>query len=146
MRIIWIAVALIVVGCVQTDTAYMKDPTTGKVVACGPYNIGQRFGGEYGATLERGCIDDYAKQGYVRVPGPNSKCQPALRPRLPLSNAPLARGSCLPFGRGSFVRLRRPAQHVLEYGVAALVVFVAHRGRIAWLSAHCRKQAGESTG
>jgi hypothetical protein len=73
MRVAWMAFALAAGGCgVQTDTAYMNDPATGKAVACGPYNIGQRYGGEYGAVLERGCIDDYARQGFVRVPGPNS--------------------------------------------------------------------------
>ena len=49
----------------------MRDPKTGHVAECGPYNIGDRMGGRYGAELERGCIEDYARQGYVRVFKPN---------------------------------------------------------------------------
>jgi hypothetical protein len=47
-----------------------KNLATEQVVPCGPYDIGPSG---VGAMLERGCIDDYGRQGYVRVPGPNSK-------------------------------------------------------------------------
>jgi hypothetical protein len=69
MRIALIAVALAASGCAPTETAYMKYPTTGKVVECGPYVMRIDYANAM-ATMERGCIDDYQRQGYVRVPGP----------------------------------------------------------------------------
>ena len=69
-RLYWIVLALAAVGCSPQETAYMKNVATGQVVSCGPYDIG---GMGPGAMLERGCIEDYGRQGYVRVPGPNSK-------------------------------------------------------------------------
>ena len=66
----WIVLALVAVSCSPQETVYMRHPITGQIVPCGPYEIGPSG---VGAMLERGCIDDYGRQGYVRVPGPNSK-------------------------------------------------------------------------
>jgi hypothetical protein len=68
MQLAWIVLALTVVACAPRETAYMKNPATGQVVACGPYYIG---GMGVQAAAERGCIEDYQRQGYVRVPAPN---------------------------------------------------------------------------
>jgi hypothetical protein len=46
----------------------MRNPATGEVAACGPYYREL----EIQMTAQRWCIDDYARLGYTRVPGPNS--------------------------------------------------------------------------
>jgi len=47
-------------GC--TDAVLLRHPDTGKTVKCGPYTMS---GGV--VARERGCIEDYQRQGYKRV-------------------------------------------------------------------------------
>ena len=69
MRLAWmILLGLTATGCAPRDTAYMRNPATGEVAACGPYYRELAIQ----MTAERWCIDDYARLGYTRVPGPNS--------------------------------------------------------------------------
>lgn len=70
VRCAWIILVLAAAACSPQETAYMENPANGRVVVCGPYYIG---GMGVQAEAERGCIGDYQRQGYVRVPGPNSK-------------------------------------------------------------------------
>ncbi len=53
---------------VQTDAVYLRHPD-GRLTHCGPYSTlaGQSEGA---AVMERGCIEDYRAQGFVRVPKP----------------------------------------------------------------------------
>jgi hypothetical protein len=55
-------------GC--GETAYLKNPATGIVVTCGPYKL-SGVGGMAREAAERGCIDDYERQGFMRVPPPS---------------------------------------------------------------------------
>ena len=54
-------------GCQPRETAYMKNPSTAEVAACGPYY--RELGIQMAA--EQRCIEDYARRGYTRVPGLN---------------------------------------------------------------------------
>ena len=51
-----------------TAPVILKHPKTGKVVQCGPYWIGNVANEDMSgvAKMERGCIEDYKEQGYVR--------------------------------------------------------------------------------
>ena len=68
--LLWFAV---VVGCsgnsyrASYETVYLRNSTTGQVVACGPYKSIE-ISGPASANAERSCIDDYQRQGFVRVP------------------------------------------------------------------------------
>jgi hypothetical protein len=69
MRLAWmILLGLAATGCEPRETAYMKNPASGEVAACGPYYREL----DIQAAAERWCIEDYARRGYTRVPGPNS--------------------------------------------------------------------------
>jgi hypothetical protein len=73
------AIALTIMGCTVlalgacTDSkSYMKNPTTGEVVTCGgrhPYTVVESAV----QRREAQCIQDYKEQGFVRIPGPDSK-------------------------------------------------------------------------
>ena len=63
-----ILLSVAAMGCQPRETAYMKNPATGEVAACGPY---YRELSIQMATEQR-CVEDYARLGYTRVPGPNS--------------------------------------------------------------------------
>jgi hypothetical protein len=69
-RRVWIMLALILPCCAAPETAWMKNPATGQIASCGPYYINE-WSAQFAA--ERACIEDYGRQGYVRVPGPDSK-------------------------------------------------------------------------
>jgi hypothetical protein len=69
-RRVWIMLALTLTCCAPAETAWMKNRATGQIVPCGPYYIND-WGAQFAA--ERACIEDYWRQGYVRVPGPDSK-------------------------------------------------------------------------
>lgn len=67
MRLVWmLLLGLAATGCAPRETAYMKNSVTGEIAACGPYYREL----EIQMTAERRCIDDYARRGYARVPGP----------------------------------------------------------------------------
>ena len=74
--VVWFALLLwsvVVVGCSGStyqagyETIYLRNSTTGQVVACGPYKSTETSGAA-SASAERRCIDDYQRQGFVRVP------------------------------------------------------------------------------
>jgi hypothetical protein len=71
MRAACVILALALAACAPTEYAYMKNPVTGQVVTCGPYVMRIDYANAM-AVMERGCVEDYQRQGYVRVPGPNS--------------------------------------------------------------------------
>lgn len=68
MRWILILGLVVLVGCQQTAPVVLKHPKTGKTVQCGPYHIGLSgdFKMEGIAMQERGCIEDFKEQGYLR--------------------------------------------------------------------------------
>lgn len=64
--------SVVVVGCsgnnqASYETIYMRNSTTGQVVACGPYKSTETSG-PAAASVARSCIDDYQRQGFVQVP------------------------------------------------------------------------------
>ena len=65
--------SVVVVGCsgnnsqASYQTIYLRNSATGQVVACGPYKSTET-GGAATASVERNCIDDYQRQGFVQVP------------------------------------------------------------------------------
>jgi hypothetical protein len=68
-----LALAFGLFGCsavLGIETAYLKNPNTGDVVTCGPYKLSGATGAA-GEAAERGCIEDYECQGWVRIPSPS---------------------------------------------------------------------------
>jgi hypothetical protein len=65
--------SVVVAGCsgstsgTSYETIYLRNSTTGQVVACGPYKSTET-GGPASANPERSCIDNYQRQGFVQVP------------------------------------------------------------------------------
>jgi hypothetical protein len=64
--------SVVLVGCSGNasragETVYLRNSTTGQVVACGPYQSTEP-GGLTSASVERKCIEDYQGQGFVQVP------------------------------------------------------------------------------
>jgi hypothetical protein len=65
--------SVVVVGCAGNSyqesykTVYLRNSTTGQVVACGPYKSTENSGPPP-AGAERSCIDDYQRHGFVQVP------------------------------------------------------------------------------
>ena len=65
--------SMVVVGCsgnsyqASYETIYLRNSTTGQVVACGPYKSTET-GGPASSSAERSCIEDYQRQGFVEVP------------------------------------------------------------------------------
>ena len=58
---------LLLIGCVLTDPVLLRHLKTGQTVQCGPY----RYDHHTAVAIimqERGCIEDYQRQGYERVP------------------------------------------------------------------------------
>jgi len=47
-------------ACTAMDTVHLRNPATGQTAQCGPFmaDLGE----------PRACLDDYAKQGFERVP------------------------------------------------------------------------------
>ena len=68
MRYAVLLVALLLAAC-GTEPAYLRHPD-GRVAQCGPYMNYVAGDSEANAVRERGCIDDYQRQGFVRVPHP----------------------------------------------------------------------------
>ena len=66
-----ILMAIGLAGCATSETVYLKNVSNQKV-KCGPYT---NYGNIPSANVTtqnqlRGCIADYQRQGYERVPGP----------------------------------------------------------------------------
>lgn len=65
--------SVVLVGCsgntsrAGSETVYLRNSTTGQVVACGPYQSTEASG-PASASVERKCIEDYQGQGFVQVP------------------------------------------------------------------------------
>jgi hypothetical protein len=62
--------SVVLIGCsgntsLATETVYLRNSTTGQVVACGPYKSTETSDS---ASVERKCIEDYQAQGFVQVP------------------------------------------------------------------------------
>lgn len=54
-------------GCFSMVSVRLRHPTIGTTVQCGPYSYVPATQDVAVASMTR-CIDDYQKQGYVRVP------------------------------------------------------------------------------
>jgi hypothetical protein len=65
--------SVVLVGCsgntsrAGSETVYLRNSTTGQVVACGPYQSTEPSGPD-SASVERKCVEDYQGQGFVQVP------------------------------------------------------------------------------
>lgn len=60
--------ALCLMTCACTDSVKLRNPTTGATAECGPYmNEGMGQPASV-AQREARCLDDYQRQGFVRVP------------------------------------------------------------------------------
>jgi hypothetical protein len=68
MALFVFALACLFMGCSTTPVS-LKHPGTGRVVQCGPYGWNELRTGSV-PERERGCIADYQRQGYERVPDP----------------------------------------------------------------------------
>jgi hypothetical protein len=71
-RFVFVFCSVVVVGCSGTnqassETVYLRNPATGQVVTCGPYQL-SGIGSPEAASAERRCIDNYQQQGFVREP------------------------------------------------------------------------------
>jgi len=54
-------------ACAETKPVHLRNPQTGQEVICGPYpNYALRS--LAGAQQESQCIQDFEKQGFVRLP------------------------------------------------------------------------------
>lgn len=64
-KLVTLALTLWLAGC--TGAVHLQHPVTGRTATCGPYaNVA---GWKYTAIAhERGCVDDFQRQGYQRVP------------------------------------------------------------------------------
>jgi hypothetical protein len=68
-RLSVIGLVVLLAGC--TSAIKLRHPVTGQEAKCGPYHVGPlSFGDTYAlaAERERRCLDDYQRQGDVRVP------------------------------------------------------------------------------
>jgi hypothetical protein len=63
MKLTALVLILTLTGCTSVD---LYNPQTGQKATCGPYTIGS--GSEGAAMREIKCVDDFRKQGFVRVP------------------------------------------------------------------------------
>jgi hypothetical protein len=63
---------LALAGCASTDPIYLRHQTTGRVVQCGPYPTNSPQQVSTALIRERGCMEDFQRQGYERVPSPTN--------------------------------------------------------------------------
>ncbi len=67
-RLIFVALALLTLtGCASTDPIYLRHAGTGPRVQCGPFSMTTGPQALAAPFHERSCLDDYQRQGYVRV-------------------------------------------------------------------------------
>jgi hypothetical protein len=52
--------------CACTEAVKLRNPQTGEIARCGPYT--QKSMTDETALREARCLDDYEKQGYMRMP------------------------------------------------------------------------------
>jgi len=55
-------------GCTTTPV-YLQHPTTGRIAKCGPYDA-RPINSFSSAQRERGCIEDFQRQGFERMAEP----------------------------------------------------------------------------
>jgi hypothetical protein len=63
------AAAILLAACV-VSAVQLRNPTTGQTTQCGPYTMigGGGSSGHAAAEVQARCLDDYEKQGFLRVP------------------------------------------------------------------------------
>lgn len=74
MRAFFVAPLILLAGCGSTiiDAVYLQHPNTSDRVQCGPYTGRSAIYAQIRINEQRGCVDDYQRAGYVRVPdGPS---------------------------------------------------------------------------
>ena len=67
MRSLLLLVVLALAACTYTERVYLQHPN-GQTATCGPFQ--KLYDGSAAVLEERGCVQDYQRQGYVRVPKP----------------------------------------------------------------------------
>jgi hypothetical protein len=55
-------------GCQTIEAVNLKHPTTGETVKCGPYSYAGAISQANYMNYQRGCIEDYQRQGFQRIP------------------------------------------------------------------------------
>jgi hypothetical protein len=68
--VVLLVLSLAVGACAQTDPVHLKHPQTGQEVTCGPYPF-YPLRASAGAQQESQCIQDFEKQGFLRLPNPS---------------------------------------------------------------------------
>lgn len=68
MRYVIILAGLFLTAC-GADPVYLKH-ADGRTIQCGPFDRDFKATPQTAIARERGCIDDYQRQGFVRVPKP----------------------------------------------------------------------------
>ncbi len=63
-----ICVAFALAACARIEAVRLKHPETGHIVQCGPYTGLTDYTYSGAVISQRGCVEDYKDQGYVRVP------------------------------------------------------------------------------
>ncbi|MBV8185951.1 MAG: hypothetical protein JOY64_21605 [Alphaproteobacteria bacterium] len=64
--IIVLVLGLALAACARTDTVHLRNPQTGQEVTCGPYPF-YALRASASAQLESQCIQDFEKQGFLRL-------------------------------------------------------------------------------
>ena len=64
---IMLTLFLLVLDACSTDPVLLRHPVTGKTVQCGPYGATIAVQRIEALERERGCVQDYQRQGYERV-------------------------------------------------------------------------------
>ena len=65
MKILLVILSLLLSAC--NSSVQLRHVVTGKVVTCGPYNSFGVAAQMSAVERERGCIQDYQRQGYERM-------------------------------------------------------------------------------
>ena len=61
-----LGILTLLAGC-MSESVYLRHPQTGKKAQCGPYMNAGIAASQSATIRERGCIEDYQRQGYERV-------------------------------------------------------------------------------
>ena len=71
-RVILFSLVFLVAACASSEVVYLKNPQTSQTVQCGPYTKYGNIPAANETTLQelRYCVNDYQRQGYIRVPKP----------------------------------------------------------------------------
>ena len=63
----WFGVLIVVLAGCATQPIYLRNPETGDVVKCGPYNWTNE---QRALEREAKCINDFQSQGYMKIESP----------------------------------------------------------------------------